>query len=37
MKRLAKGLGVPLWHMVALAEQIEAGGRGEAITWPPPG
>lgn len=37
MKRLAKGLGVPLWHMVALAEQIEAGRGDDAITWPPPG
>lgn len=29
MKRLAKGLGVPCWHMVALAEVLDM-ERGEA-------
>ena len=37
MKRLAKGLGVPCWHMVALAEQLEAGADKDETVWSPPG
>ncbi len=34
MKRLAKGLGVPCWHMVAVAEQLEGTTKNEVT---PPG
>lgn len=34
MKRLAEGLGVPLWHMVAVGEQLEAASQ-DGVT--PPG
>jgi len=37
MKRLAKGLGVPCWHMVALGEQLEADESEDEDTRPPPG
>jgi transcriptional regulator with XRE-family HTH domain len=37
MKRLAKGLGVPCWHMVAKAEQLEAGASKEETLRSPPG
>ncbi len=35
MKRLAKGLDVPCWQMVWLAEQFESGKSWSEITWPP--
>jgi transcriptional regulator with XRE-family HTH domain len=35
MKRLAKGLKVPCWQMVWLAEQFESGKTWSEITWPP--
>lgn len=37
MKRLAKGLEVPCWQMVWLAEQLETGVRADDLSWPPPG
>jgi transcriptional regulator with XRE-family HTH domain len=35
MKKLAKGLDVPCWQLVWLAEQLEAGVRADDLTWPP--
>jgi transcriptional regulator with XRE-family HTH domain len=35
MKRLAKGLEMPLWQVVWLAEQIEAGASWDEVDWPP--
>jgi transcriptional regulator with XRE-family HTH domain len=37
MKRLAKGLGVPCWQVVWLADQLESGVRADDLHWPPPG
>ncbi len=37
MKKLAKGLEVPCWQVVWLAEQLEAGVRADDLSWPPPG
>lgn len=37
MKKLAKGLEVPCWQIVWLAEQLEAGVRADDLNWPPPG
>jgi hypothetical protein len=35
MKRLASGLEMPLWQVVWLAEQIEAGASWDEVDWPP--
>jgi len=36
MERLAKGLDVPCWQMVWLAEQFKSGKTWSEIAWPPP-
>jgi transcriptional regulator with XRE-family HTH domain len=36
MKDLAKGLGIPLWHMVALAERLESGEKSADPPRQPP-
>jgi transcriptional regulator with XRE-family HTH domain len=35
MKRLARGLEVPLWQVVWLGEQLEAGVSWDDVDWPP--
>lgn len=35
--RFIRGLEVPCWQVVWLAEQLEAGVCADELRWPPPG